>query len=112
MRRGKVQDIKKLADLKDVIKEHEKKPGFKTLLDEARLRLLMAHEIRRMREKAHLTQGQLARAIGVSQPLIGRLESVKDERIPGLELLAKISHATKQKIDVKSRRVRLTLAVK
>ena len=90
--------IKELPSINEIIREHEREPKFKGLLDRARLRVAVARAIKTAREKAGLTQAELAEALGISQPMIGRLESLQDKRVPSLELLAKISAATKSKL--------------
>ncbi len=49
--------------------------------------------IKSLREMNHLTQKQLADKTGIPQPQIARLESLEDDRIPGLEQLIRIFSA-------------------
>ena len=91
---------KDIYSLEDIIKRREKDREFKILLDKARLRVAIARQIKIAREKAGLTQSELADAIGISQPMIGRLEGLKDNRLPSIELLAKIASITKKKLIV------------
>lgn len=51
-----------------------------------------------LRNKAHLTQSQLAEKAGTTQPVIARLESGADTRIPSLALLARIAAASQAKL--------------
>jgi transcriptional regulator with XRE-family HTH domain len=90
--------IEKLPTIGQIINRHEKSAAFRPILGRARLRVAIAREIKRVRERAGLTQTALATALGVSQAMVGRLESVKDKRIPSLELLAKIAGATRSRI--------------
>src|SRR3970040_50243 len=90
--------LKELPSINEIIREHERDPKFKVILDRARLRVAVARAIKTAREKAGLTQAELAEGLGISQPMIGRLESLQDKRVPSLELLAKISAATKRKL--------------
>ena len=96
--------------LEDVIKRQEKDREFKTLLDKARLRVVIARQIKIAREEAGLSQAELADALGISQPMIGRLEGLKDNRLPSLELLAKIASVTKKKLIVNQPGFHLELA--
>ena len=92
---------KDIYSFEDVIKKREKDREFKTLLDKARLRVTIAGQIKIAREEAGLSQSELADALGISQPMIGRLEGLKDNRLPSIELLAKIASITKKETDSK-----------
>lgn len=52
------------------------------------------------RKKAKLTQKELADKAGTTQPVIARLESGSDERIPSLELLLKLAFAANAKLKI------------
>ena len=95
--------VKDIYCLEDVINKQENNRKFKTLLDKARLRVAIARQIKIVREEAGLSQSELADALGISQPMIGRLEGLKDNRLPSIELLAKIASITKKKIAVTSK---------
>lgn len=101
---------KDIHSLEDVIKRREKDYEFKILLDKARLRVAIARQIKIAREKAGLTQSELADAIGISQPMIGRLEGLKDKRLPSIELLVKIASITRKKLVVNQPGFHLELA--
>ena len=47
-----------------------------------------------IRHSAQLTQAELAKKCGTSQSVIARLESGTDERIPSIDLLARIADAS------------------
>jgi len=51
-----------------------------------------------LRKSAHLTQAELAKKASTTQPVIARLESGTDNRIPSLELLARIAKASHAKL--------------
>ena len=53
-----------------------------------------------LRERAHLTQKELAEKAGTTQPVIARLESGTDQRVPSLELLARIAAASDAKLNI------------
>jgi DNA-binding XRE family transcriptional regulator len=101
-----------LRAIEEIIKEHEKDREFKAFLDQARLRVAIARQIKLAREKAGLTQAELAKALGVTQPMIGRLESLKDKRLPSIELLAKIAAVTKKQLVVDQPKLHLKLAAR
>lgn len=90
-----------LPTLDETIEEHKKVAAFRTEYEKARLRVQIARQIKQAREAAGLTQGQLAQKLGVSQPTIGRLESLKDRRIPSLELVAKVVAVTRAPITLR-----------
>ncbi len=65
-------------------------------------RELLINEISKLvvalRKAANLTQNQLAKKAETTQPVIARIESGVDKRIPSLELLARIAHASHAKL--------------
>lgn len=65
-------------------------------------RELLINEISKMvvslRNSAHLTQAELAKRALTTQPVIARIESGTDGRIPSLELLARIAKASHAKL--------------
>lgn len=65
-------------------------------------RELLINEISKMvislRKSAHLTQEQLAKMASTTQPVIARIESGTDNRIPSIELLARIAKASHAKL--------------
>lgn len=113
MRKRTLKDrIKELPSLEEIVAGHERDPEFKVILDRVRLRIAVARAIKTAREKAKLTQAELAEALGISQPMIGRLESLKDKRVPSLELLAKISAVTKKKLVLDQPSIHMELVAK
>ena len=92
--------MKKIT-LNAVIEEQQKKdPEFA----EHYQRELLINEISKMiiklRNAAHLTQAELADKAGTTQPVIARLESGTDTRIPSLTLLARIASASHAKLHI------------
>ena len=104
--------VSQLRSLEEIIKEHAKDHEFKPLLDQARLRVAIARQIKLAREKAGFTQAELAEALGVTQPMVGRLESLKDQRLPSIELLARIAAVTKRRLVIHQPSFDLELAAK
>jgi DNA-binding XRE family transcriptional regulator len=68
-------------------------PEFRGHYERRRLIHEVALAVRRMREDAGVTQGQLAKAIGTSQPMIARLEKGLDQRTPRWDTLNRIARA-------------------
>ena len=68
-------------------------PEFRHHYEQRRLVHEVAIVVRSMREQADLTQAQLAKMVGVSQPMIARIERGLDQRTPRWETLRKIGLA-------------------
>lgn len=66
---------------------------FRHHYEQRRLVHEVAIVVRSMREQAGLTQAQLAKMVGVSQPMIARMERGLDQRTPRWETLRKIGLA-------------------
>ena len=96
----------RLIALTDVINKKCKNKEFAELFQ----RELLINEIARMvvelRQKAKLTQKELADKAETTQPVIARLESGADNRMPSLELLAKIAIAANANLKISIDRVR------
>jgi DNA-binding XRE family transcriptional regulator len=68
-------------------------PAFRQAFEQRRLVHEVAIVVRNMREQAELTQAQLAKLVGVSQPMIARMERGLDQRTPRWETLRKVGLA-------------------
>lgn len=93
--------MKKIT-LDSVIEEQKKvDPEF----SEHYQRELLINEISKMvialRNASHLTQTELATKAGTTQPVIARLESGTDKRIPSLALLTRIASASHTRLQIK-----------
>lgn len=90
----------KYITLTEVINEKCKDKEFSEMFR----RELLINEIAKMvvdlRHKAHLTQKELADKAETTQPVIARLESGADNRMPSLELLAKIAIAANANLKI------------
>lgn len=73
-------------------------PAFREAYDQRRTVHEIAAAVRTIRERAGLTQRELARRIGVSQPMIARMESGSDTRTPQVETLWRISRAVGRRL--------------
>lgn len=86
--------------LKDVLKSELKDSEFSFYFEREKAISNIARMVRNARQKANLTQTQLAVKAKTNQSVIARLESGSDERIPSLELLERIACALKAKLIV------------
>ena len=100
MKTKKKRRVKDLPFINPFIRQQEKDPEVKALMDRAGLRIEIARAIKTARERASLTQAELTRELGKTQAQIGRLESLRDKRLPSLELLAEIAAVTKRRLIV------------
>lgn len=60
----------------------------------------------RIRKAAHLTQKELAEKADTTQPVIARIESGIDKRIPSLELLSRIATASHTRLHLTFDKIR------
>lgn len=84
--------------LDEVFAGSEKDPRWKTAYAEADIEVKMAVQIAKARERAHLTQGQLAKAIGTTQSVISRIERA-DQNLT-LGTLSKIADALHSDLNI------------
>jgi len=68
-------------------------PGFRHHFEQRRLVHEVAIVVKSMREQAGLTLTQLAKMVGVSQPMIARMERGLDQRTPRRKTLRRIGLA-------------------
>lgn len=86
--------------LKTYLKTKLADPDMRLAYDEAAMHLRVAHLIEDLRIKAGLTQAQLAKKAGVSQPMIARLERGDQDRIPTLSTINKVFRALGYEVDL------------
>ena len=86
--------------LEEVINESLKNEDFKFSFEKELLINSISEMICKMRKTAGLTQKELAEKSGTTQPVIARLESGKDTRIPSLELLSRLASASHVKLSI------------
>ena len=82
------------------IKEKSKDELFVTYYDRSQVISNISQKIYEMRISSGLSQKELAEKANTTQPVIARLESGKDTRIPSLDLLDKIAHAVNKKLNI------------
>lgn len=87
--------------LDEVFAHSEKDPKWAVAYEKADIEVRMAIQIAKARQKAKLTQGQLAKAIGTTQSVISRIERA-DQNLT-LETLSKIASALKSDLVVQLR---------
>ncbi len=101
----------KIRTFRERLKEDLKDPEFRRYLEEERRALAMAMKIAEVREKADLSQKELAARMGSSQQTVSRLESGEYDGYT-VKTLWKIADATGQslEIDFKPRKHRKIVA--
>jgi ribosome-binding protein aMBF1 (putative translation factor) len=80
----------KNKSLNQLVKKYSKDEEFKIAYEERRFYLQVAHLIRDLREKAGLSQSEVAHKAKVSQPMIARLENGDHRRTPTIETIHRI----------------------
>jgi transcriptional regulator with XRE-family HTH domain len=68
--------------------EEGRDPGFRPFIEAGRRRAALAVRVRELREKAGLSQGQLAERAGMHQPGIARMENARGASSTTLEKIA------------------------
>jgi DNA-binding XRE family transcriptional regulator len=88
----------KKRTFRDRLHEEMKKPGFKKGFERYYLEAVIAEKIVELRERQHMTQVQLAKAIGTGQGAISRIESGEQNLTFGM--LKKIANVFKCRVVV------------
>jgi ribosome-binding protein aMBF1 (putative translation factor) len=89
------------VSLNEVFARSEKDPRWKAAYAQADLEVQLALQIAKAREKAHLNQKELARAIGTTQSGISRIEH--GEQNLTIATLQKIAQAVGNKVFIELR---------
>jgi len=96
--------VKKSAKTSDAVEILDrmmgKDPEMRRLVEEARINAVVAQLIYDARNKAGLTQDQLAKLVGTKQPVIARLEDA-DYEGHSLSMLQRIAAALDQRIEIR-----------
>ena len=79
-----------MKDLNTILSKELNKIDFKILFDEHRFYLQIARLISELRQKAGLSQTEVAKKASVSQPMIARLERGDHQRTPTFDTIYKI----------------------
>lgn len=84
--------------VEDVFKEWEKDPDFRAEYDSLEEEFTLATALIKARDAAHMTQEQVARAMGTSQEAVARLESGKS--LPSTRTLQRFAKATGMRLRI------------
>ena len=82
----------------DFEKEFLKTPAMREAYKKGVENLLVAHKIADLRERAHMTQAELAKKLHTKQQVVSRLE--QDKYKPSLNTLEKIAHVFGKRIEI------------
>jgi len=97
--------MKKGIKFKSYLKKKLVVRDLRIAYEEATIHLKVANLIEELRNKAGLTQTQLAKKAGVSQPMIARLERGDQDRIPTLSTINKVFGALGYEVDIVVKKV-------
>lgn len=93
--------MKRTSDALEILRHRiEKSPRLKKMYEEERVNLQAAIAIRENREKAGLTQADLAKLIGTTQSVIARLEDA-NYRGHTLKILERIAGALNRRVEIR-----------
>lgn len=92
--------MKKITLNAVIEKQKKKDPKFVEYYQKELLINEISKMIVKLRKAAHLTQTELANKAGTTQPVIARLESGTDTRIPSLTLLVRIAFASHARLHI------------
>lgn len=90
-------------DFDKYVKESLKNPEFRKGYDSAERAYQLAVKVRKLREKAGLTQTELAQLMGSTQPAIARLEAGGGN--PNIETLNKMAGAIGYEVNVTFKKI-------
>ena len=93
--------IKAGIPLNEVLRKDLKDPGFRKVFEEADIEARLAIQIALARDRAHMTQIQLARKLGTKQQTVSRIE--RGGQNLTLRTLWRISQAVKSKLVIELR---------
>ncbi len=82
------------------IQESLKDQAFNKHYHRAKIISEISQKVYELRIKSGLSQTEIAKKAETTQPVIARLESGKDKRIPSIELLDKIASATGSSLNI------------
>ena len=82
----------------DLEKEFLKTPVMRKAYEDGVGALLIAHKIADLRERAHMTQAELARKLHTKQQVVSRME--KDRYKPSYTTLGKIAHVFGKRLEI------------
>lgn len=83
----------KSVSLDDILAKELKSDEFKLAYDQRRFYLQIAHLIADLRSRNGISQSELAKKAGVSQPMVARLEKGDSSRTPTFDTIFKVLKA-------------------
>ncbi|HRK07287.1 MAG TPA: helix-turn-helix transcriptional regulator [Pseudobdellovibrionaceae bacterium] len=83
----------KSVSLDDILAKELKSDEFKLAFDQHRFYLQIAHLISDLRARTGLSQVELAKKAGISQPMVARLEKGDSRRTPTFDTIFKVLKA-------------------
>lgn len=97
---GNERSGKRISGVKHgaVLAKQMKDPEFRFHYLQRQLVHEVAVAVRAMRKQAKLTQAQLAAEVGVSQPMIAKIEKGIEQRAPNWEMLGKVCVALRKQM--------------
>lgn len=80
----------KSVSLDKILAKELKNEEFRLLFDQRRFYLQIAHVIADLRARAGISQMELAKKAGISQPMVARLEKGDSRRTPTFDTIFKV----------------------
>ena len=90
----------KSVSLDKILAKELKNEEFRILFDQRRFYLQIAHLISDLRARAGISQMELAKKAGVSQPMVARLEKGDSSRTPTFDTIFKVLKALGYKMSI------------
>ena len=90
-----------IVSAKPYVQQKLKNPTIKILVDEEKTKTALARIVKSAREKAGLSQRELAEKAKTTQAVIARLELGNDRRMPSLMLIARLLGAADAHLELK-----------
>src|SRR5580704_10981042 len=88
-----------MARISDLHKKWMKEPKYKKAYDALEPEFVLASAVMDVRNRAGLTQEELARKMGTTQPVVARLESGRSR--PSLRTLERLAEATGSRLHIR-----------
>ena len=92
--------VRQMEPARNYVRQKLKSPMLRLLFEEEKARSEIARLVLTAREKAGLTQRELAKRAKSTQAVIARLELGTDGRMPSLTLIARLLHAAGAKLEL------------
>ena len=94
------------VSLDDVLAKELKNDEFRMNFDEHRFYLQIAHLISDLRSRTGISQVELAKRSGVSQPMVARLEKGDSSRTPTFDTIFKVLRALGYQMSINVQKAR------